>query len=172
MPLGTSPPPKPALFLTLVMRRIALLLLALFAFQSWGQSPPSQTQQIALNYGWNLISLQVGTPSGFPIAQVLASLDRTNALASIWAYDPVTRAYTSFQTSPANFPSDLTSLRPGLGYWVQVNTGTVLTLSGPEWNGSLSLVPGWNLVGFAGLNHPATKSPPLPAKRLRRGRQR
>ena len=105
MPLGTSPPPKPALFLALVMRRVALLLLALSAFESWGQSPPSQTQQIALNCGWNLLSIQVGTEgSGFTIAQALTG---TNVLDSVWAYEPTHRTYTSFQaprTIPPTWP--------------------------------------------------------------------
>ena len=40
---------------------------------------PSFTQQIGLRPGWNLISIQVGE-ADWPLSQVQAMLDRSNAL--------------------------------------------------------------------------------------------
>ena len=138
-------------------------LLALFVLFFTTPRASADTQQIALSTGWNLISLQVGTTTpGFTIAQVRAGLDRTNVLDSVWAYDPVQRAYTSYQ-SLTNYPSDLTALRPGVGYWIKVTSDAVLTLSGPVWNGALNLVAGWNLIGFPGLARTATDSLTLEA---------
>ena len=120
---------------------LALLALLTFLFLTTPRAS-ADTQQIALATGWNLISLQIGTTTpGFTIAQVRAGLDRTNVLDSVWAYDPVQRTYTSYQ-SGTNYPSDLAALRPGVGYWVKVTSDAVLTLSGPVWNGALNLVAG------------------------------
>ena len=142
------------------MAKIAFVwMAALFSFLVW---PPHHAyaakQQIALATGWNLISLQIGTESsGFTITEIRAGLDRTNVLDSVWAYDPVQRTYTSYQ-SITNYPSDLLALKPGAGYWVKVTSDAVLTLSGPVWNGAVNLAPGWNLVGFPGLSRTDTES--------------
>ena len=136
-------------------------LLAFFAFTTPRAS--AATQQIALSTGWNLISVQVGVEGvGFTIAQVRAGMDRTNFLDSVWAYDPVQRTYTSYQ-SLTNYPSDLVAVKPGVGYWVKVTSDAVLTLSGPVWSGALNLAPGWNLVGFPGLSRSDTETLTLEA---------
>lgn len=138
-------------FLGFVLRSCSSAAVLACLLLSFASRLSAEIQHIALSTGWNLISLQVGTEaSGFSIAQVVAGLDRTNALKSIWAFNPVTRTYTSHQPGP-NYPSDLAILRPGAGYWVEVTTDTVLTLTGPVWSGGLNLSPGWNLVGFPGL---------------------
>ncbi|NBU10827.1 MAG: hypothetical protein EBS84_17695 [Proteobacteria bacterium] len=97
------------------------------------------------------------------MAAIQAGLDKSNALVSVWSYNPTAGTYTSWQSSPPNYPSDLAVVAPGKGYWVQVNANAVLTLSGPVWSGSNILVPGWNLVGFAGLSQDAASSVTLDA---------
>jgi subtilisin-like proprotein convertase family protein len=149
--------------LSMVLRLLgSVLRIKLVAVALWAFLPASAaTQRIALRTGWNLISIQVGMPStGFTIPEIMAGLDRTNALDAVWSYNAVQRSYTSFQ-SINNYPSDLAALRPGLGYWVRVTSDAVLTLSGPSWNGAISLIPGWNLVGFPGLNRVAEEAPTL-----------
>jgi len=157
--MGTSQRDVPTFGNGLVahLRLLAFLLLGVLSTSS--PTASAATQQIALQTGWNLISIQVGSDTvGFSIADVRAGLDRTNTLESVWSYDPIQRGYTSYQASTA-YPSDLTVIKPGTGYWVKMTSDAVLTLSGPVWNGTLNLVGGWNLVGFPGLN--ATQPTPL-----------
>ncbi len=112
----------------------------------------AQSQQtIPLSRGWNLVSLQVGDPAGIPVAQLGAGLDRPSNLTSLWTYDPATREFRSSLPGKPEYPSDLTVVRPGQGFWVQVEGDSVLTVEGPEWTGGFSVVPGWNLIGFPGL---------------------
>jgi len=112
----------------------------------------AQSQQtIPLFRGWNLVSLQVGDPAGIPVAQLGAGLDRPSNLTSLWTYDPTSREFRSYQPGKLEYPSDLTVVRPGQGFWVQVEGDSVLMIDGPEWTGGFSVVPGWNLIGFPGL---------------------
>ena len=80
-------------------------------------------------------------------------MDNTNALLAIWGYDSSAHAWQVYQPSNALPPAvaTLALLTPGKGYWVKVSRNSVLQLSGAPWSGDLSLVPGWNLVGFPGL---------------------
>lgn len=154
-PLGGERTGVRGVLRTLRPVRLAALL-ALLAFTAPRAS--AATQQIALSTGWNLVSVQVGAEGvGFTIAQLIAGMDRSNVLESVWAYDPVQRTYTSYQAS-TNYPSDLAALKPGFGYWVKVTSDTVLTLSGPVWNGAVNLAPGWNLIGFPGLSRTDTET--------------
>src|SRR5262249_30189569 len=59
--------------------------------------------------------------------------------------------------TPTNSPNTLASLVSGRGYWVKVSRANTLTLVGPVWAGPVSLVPGWNLVGFPGLTFDPTE---------------
>jgi hypothetical protein len=129
---------------------IAALLLCASARETTAAAPP-QTQTIWLNSGWNLISIQIGD-MGWSVEQVRSALGSSNALQAVWGYEPVARSWQTWQASPASYPSDLTVILPGRGYWVKVAQSTTLTLSGPLWSGPVNLVPGWNLTGFPGLS--------------------
>ncbi|MBN8460689.1 MAG: carboxypeptidase regulatory-like domain-containing protein [Verrucomicrobia bacterium] len=116
----------------------------------------SASQTIRLTSGWNLVSVQVGT--SFTPAQFQAAMAQPVRLQQIWGYQPtgnpsVPGSWETFQPlQPPDFPSDVTEIRPGKGYWVKVSMDTTVTITGPRWDGGVSLVPGWNLVGFAGLD--------------------
>jgi len=110
-------------------------------------------QSIPLYTGWNLISLQVGAPGAFSPQAIIQGLGSDGgALLGIWGYDPVAGNWNVFQ--PAHLPvaiSSLQALSPGQGYWVKMAKNSVLQLSGTPWQGTMTLQPGWNLVGFPGL---------------------
>ena len=116
---------------------------------------PNATQQIELNVGWNLVSIQVGD-APYTSAAFQAALSDPSRLIEIWGYSPtgnpaVPGTWETFQPTQPAFPSDLTQLVQGRGYWVNVSQATTLTLTGVPWDGSVSLLAGWNLVGFPGL---------------------
>ena len=144
--------------------RLVFLLLA-FALcgRAPGQEPPA-TQVIELNPGWNLISTQVGGPIT-PVA-FKASLDLPSTLIEIWGYAPtgdptVPGHWNTYQPTLVGFPSDLATLDPGKGYWVNVGQFCKATLSGITWDGSIVLGQGWNLVGFPGLSSASSQGQPL-----------
>ncbi|MFZ4764094.1 MAG: carboxypeptidase regulatory-like domain-containing protein [Roseimicrobium sp.] len=117
---------------------------------------PTTTQNITLTAGWNLISIQVGN-APIPVSTFQSSLSSPANLIEIWGYTPTGNpstpgAWQSYQPLVPSFPSDLASLAQGQGYWVNVSQTTTLQLSGTPWNGSVSLLKGWNLVGFPGVS--------------------
>jgi parallel beta-helix repeat protein len=96
---------------------------------------------IDLNSGWNLISLNVD-PSNTAIGEVLAAVSAS--CNSVWAFANGWKAYY-----PA-FPeySDLDNMETGWGYWLNMNTAATLVVSGSVSSNPISLVEGWNLVGY------------------------
>ncbi len=130
------------------------LLLALGA--SIFAAQPTTTQNITLTAGWNLISLQVGN-APLPVSTFQTSLSTPAHLIEVWGYNPTSNAnvpgqWQSFQPLVPTFPSDLSTLELGRGYWVNVSQTTTLQLTGIPWNGNLNLLKGWNLVGFPGVS--------------------
>ncbi len=117
-----------------------------------------QVQQIPLNRGWNLISIQVGPETGFAPAEIERNIanekgEPVQALVSAWNAYPLggSNVWATFQAAIPAAQLGLDAVRPGRGYWVQVNQPSFLRLTNEPWNGSVSLQPGWNLVGFPGL---------------------
>ncbi|MBT9150759.1 MAG: Murein DD-endopeptidase MepM [candidate division WS2 bacterium] len=106
---------------------------------------PAYQYQNALNFSytlfanrWNLISIPL-TPIDTSIAAVLGT-----GVRAVWQYDASTGRYT--------MP---TSIEPGKGYWVWVNNTTERSITGspvPD-TFTLTLYPGWNLIGsYINLN--------------------
>jgi subtilisin-like proprotein convertase family protein len=92
-----------------------------------------------------------------------AAMTHPERLVEIWAYEPsaspsIPGAWQTYQPAVAGFASDLGTLVPGKGYWVNVSQSTSVTIAGPRWDASLSLQPGWNLVGFPGLDLASNES--------------
>lgn len=108
------------------------------------------TQQIPLEAGWNLISLQV-CPEGIDVTKLSSCLDDPVVLKSVWDYDVETGKWNTYQPDYPEASSGLTRVVPGKGYWVKVYNACVLTIEGEPWEGAVTLCPGWNLVGFPGL---------------------
>jgi hypothetical protein len=96
---------------------------------------------LALNEGWNLISFPVNLPDT-EVGRVLAPIQGKYDI--VWgfyngqwqSYDPDSPAW-----------STLGDIRPGRGYWVDMNQAALLTVSGPPVTSGIALGPGWNLVG-------------------------
>lgn len=110
----------------------------------------SATQQIPLEAGWNLISLQIDVGE-MDVTAFASHIDETNVLEAVWGYVPETGRWQSCLPIHPEIPADLGAVQPGRGYWVKVAFACVLTLEGDPWEGDVSLRPGWNLVGFPGL---------------------
>lgn len=152
---------KKALFLRCLAASLVLIA-------SLRASEPTTTQTITLNSGWNLISIQVGN-APLPVASFQSSLSTPAHLIEIWGYTPtgnpsVPGAWQSYQPLVPSFPSDLASLTQGKGYWVNVSQTTTLQLQNTiPWNGSISLLKGWNLVGFPGVSFDANEVQDLSA---------
>lgn len=132
------------------MRRFKCKGFVFGAVASVGLAAYAATQQIVLDAGWNLVSVQVGT-TPWTIADIEAAIDADNVLNAVWGYDAATGTWKTCQPMRAGFPNDLSEIRQGSGYWVKVNEACVLTLDGEPWEGTVELRPGWNLVGFPGL---------------------
>lgn len=126
-----------------------LLLVMLLLSVPWVHAAK---QQIILEAGWNLISVQVVDLDGWSMAEIEARLDIPNALEQITPYCPDEDIqWPRYLPKQAGFPQDIDELEPGKGYWAKVSEGCVLELEGEPWDGSVELRAGWNLVGFPGI---------------------
>ena len=122
----------------------AVLLLLLF---SVGGAQSANT--ISLVQGWNLISLPV-QPANAAIASVLSGI--TGIYEVVWAYPNQTwQVYDPNDTAG----STLTKMQAGIGYWIKMTNPKTLSVSGSAPSSSVSLVLGWNLVGYNGTSHAA-----------------
>jgi hypothetical protein len=103
---------------------------------------------IGLVEGWNLISLPL-IPLDSDIDAVLAGI--LDNVISVWHYDAAAKRWYSFAPGAA---SDLSSMRDGKAYWINMEAAQTLNLAGREMPGSGQLPPsydvvvGWNMVGF------------------------
>ncbi|MGQ9545696.1 MAG: hypothetical protein ACUVTR_00800 [Dehalococcoidia bacterium] len=103
---------------------------------------------ITLAQGWNLISLPI-IPLDSAINVVVAGI--LDNLISVWHYDAAAKRWYSFAPGVS---SDLTSMRDGKAYWVNMKAPQTLSLAGRNMSGGGQLPPaydvvvGWNMVGF------------------------
>jgi len=104
----------------------------------------------ALSPGWHLLSLPL-EPDSRAVGDVLSSL---TGPYKVYVYDACRpehpwRRYLS--GNPA--ASDLAELRPGIGFWIQVENAGELVITGSR---AISETPelcaGWNLIGYSSLN--------------------
>ncbi|GIK15989.1 MAG: hypothetical protein BroJett003_09530 [Planctomycetota bacterium] len=109
-------------------------------------APPVAAQRVDLAPGWNLISFQVDPGSTDP-ADVLAGID--GLYRAVYAYDGA--GYLVFV--PGGQSNTLTSLRPGVGYWLDMIAPAQLVLEGPVINASLHVPANTlTLLGLPGLS--------------------
>jgi hypothetical protein len=99
---------------------------------------------ISLVPGWNLISLPLQPASTTP-STVLSSI--AGSFQVVWGYPN-----QSWKLYDLNDPdgSTLTAMGAGNGYWINMTSAQTLTVSGSAPSSSLSLLQGWNLVGYSG----------------------
>jgi hypothetical protein len=107
-----------------------------------------EKESIGLVEGWNLISLPL-IPLDSDIDVVLAGI--LDNVISVWHYDAAAKRWYSFAPGVA---SDLSSMRDGKAYWINMGAAQTLNLAGREMPESGQLPPaydvvvGWNMVGF------------------------
>ncbi len=100
------------------------------------------TQDIPLTTGWNLISLNV-VPTNLSVSSVFSGIS-ANLLQ-------VKDTYSSYSPVMAAHFNTLSNLYTGNGYWVNVDSGTTLSVTGQAIDPVLTdinLNPGWNLVAY------------------------
>jgi len=103
---------------------------------------------IDLAAGWNLISLPL-IPLDSAINAVVAGI--LDNVISVWHYDAAVKHWYSFVPGG---PTDLTSMRDGKAYWINMKAAQNLTLAGrenavpPALPPTYDVVVGWNMVGF------------------------
>jgi hypothetical protein len=66
-------------------------------------------------------------------------------LVRVWGFDAATQKFELYDPAAAPL-SDLTALRRGRGYWVNLRTEQSITLG----VGMYHMVAGWNLIGWLG----------------------
>jgi hypothetical protein len=111
-----------------------------------GECPDVTSVNIALNSGWNLISLPL-IPNNSAIATVLSGV--SSHVVSVWNYSG--GMWRSWDPIGGG---DLTTIVDGKGYWINMNAAATLTESGkvnplpPTTPPTYSVATGWNLMGF------------------------
>jgi hypothetical protein len=109
---------------------------------------------VTLVEGWNLISLPL-IPLDSSINVVLAGI--VNDVTSVWYWSG--RWYSFVPGGP----SDLTSMRDGKAYWINMKVAQNLTLAGREMPEGAQLPPtydvvvGWNMIGFKSTSNAAAE---------------
>jgi hypothetical protein len=109
-------------------------------------TPSTQTAQIALVEGWNLVSIPVVPDSTDP-AVLFASI--SESLALVYSWDAQTgewKTYDPALPSPAN---TLTAVDERMALWIKMNGATTLSVPGQRpGTTQIPLYAGWNMVGF------------------------
>ncbi len=114
------------------------------AFKAEFDADNSLSGPIPLSIGWNLISLPV-EPANSAMTSLLSGIQ--GAYQVVWAYQ--NQAWQVFDPNDAA-GSTLTAMHAGNGYWIKMAAKRTLSLSGTTPSPVLSLLEGWNLVGYKG----------------------
>lgn len=118
--------------------------------------PDLVTYQITIYPGWNFISIPIIPTDTSRRVITLHASDLASQLSAgdtIRAYNYTSRGYDLY-TAGVNTPDDPVNFifRPDYGYWVYNSGGSnkILTFTGirPSGMRSISLIPGWNQIGW------------------------
>ncbi len=129
--------------------RVRWLACLTVVFAMAGMGVEGAVQRVPLEAGWNLVSWQVGGET--TVEGWAAGLENPDVLRSVWGYDAAAGQWRTWQGGIPGWEGDLATVGPGRGWWVQVDEAVVWEGEGEPWEGAVSLVPGWNLAGFPGL---------------------
>ena len=102
------------------------------------------TQNISLQNGWNLISLNI-YPTSYQISNIFADLIASEELIKI------KNIFNSYDPELLPVYNTLTEFEDGSGYYVKVVNNTSLSVEGQAVNVSYTEIPlsaGWNLTGY------------------------
>ncbi|MFC1717357.1 M6 family metalloprotease domain-containing protein [Candidatus Poribacteria bacterium] len=117
-----------------------------------------QEATIALEAGWNLISLCL-QPIDTSLSSVLSSIAGT--YDSVWTYDAVTEQWHRYVVGSPPFLNNLAEMESGVGYWLMMNQPATLIVQGTPPTTVISLKAGWNLVGYSSrTSMPVEDCPP------------
>jgi len=115
-------------------------------------APVAAVTTVSLSTGWNLISLPLYIPpANQPPATLLAGV---TGVGIVWGdYDPSTGGWHTYVPGATN---DLTAMRDGNGYWVNMTAADTLDVStlgtelpeAPNAPPTYDVVVGWNLIGL------------------------
>lgn len=119
--------------------------------EPWGTPPPSFTYDIALTPSWNLISIPLE----------LADTTISTVLSSIAGQYDAVKYYDATDTNdpwktyrPGASTNDLFNIDHKMGFWINMNDFTNLTIEGTEpASTDIPLYAGWNLVGYPALSY-------------------
>jgi len=116
-------------------------------------SPYSITvvEQIEIDFrqGWNLFSICLKVEDN-SLSAVLGPVD--GLYESVWT----SGSWKQYFPDDPDFPGGLDVIMPGEGYWIDMEAGHKLTITGGRLDKTaISLEQGWNLVGY---NHPKVKN--------------
>ncbi len=98
-------------------------------------------QNIALNAGWNLISINVEPDDNSPPLIFEPVLDNLGEVKD---------TSKSYNPDVPDFLNTLKEILPGYGYWAKVDAAVDLTITGPPADCSMDIdiSSGWNLAGY------------------------
>jgi len=111
------------------------------------QESTTITFELNLTNGWNLISIPL-SPLNNSLNTVFSGIN--SDFDSILSY-----GNGSWKTYSPVFPtfSDLKTVKPGVGYWIHMTNNAILQINGTHVNNTtISVVPGWNLIGYPSMN--------------------
>jgi hypothetical protein len=100
--------------------------------------------------GWNLISIPL-TLSDNSVDAFFPSTVKAN-LTDMWYYDSGNWIYYSGTRGYSPKYAHLTTLTPGKGYWVKLNSDATFTVTGTVVSGLPTASAGWTMFGVKGLN--------------------
>jgi len=116
---------------------------------TWSFTVKATYYEIALELGWNLISLPL-IPENSSIEAVLEGVPN---VVSVWTYDAATGNWYVY--SPVDATNTMTEMKDGPGYWVMMDRsarlivrGVTMYPGGEQVPPSYPVYEGWNLIGF------------------------
>jgi len=120
------------------------------AWEAWvmeDNTPNTQTVDIPLHAGWNLISLSL-QPSTTNVAELFAPI--ASDLEAAYTWDAISGTWQRYSPHVPSYVNTLTQIDPNKGIWLQVNRDLTLQVQGSPRGSGVSLVAGWNLVAYPG----------------------
>lgn len=129
------------------------------AYNVSGSSPSAPTQQqgggattatLTLSPGWNLVTLPVQptNQAGQPISYTAETFGQLVGADMVTQWSGATQQYVSHIVG---FPMNNFTLTSGVGFFVHVNLGAVVPLTGAPFPPVTPMTsPGWNLLGWTG----------------------
>ena len=122
------------------------------AWEAWvmeDYTPNTQTMSIALQAGWNLISLSL-RPTSTNVADLFAPIADDLEVAYTWDVGPTGGAWKRYTPGLPSYANTLTQIDPNKGIWLQVKQDRTLQVRGAPRTSQIYLAAGWNLVAYPG----------------------